>query len=79
MAVTISMNKNELLLLAGEYFSSFSIELADDPKNSVLYSETNQDITQELFSFVNDLLKLHGVRTDSPPDRSDGVALVSRE
>ena len=55
------MNKNELLLLADEHFSGFTIELADEPENSKMRSEMGQDITSEYFTFVQMLLRLHGV------------------
>ena len=55
------MNKNELLLLAAEHFSGFAIELADEPEHSKILSEMGQDITNEYFSFVQMLLRLHGV------------------
>ena len=55
------MNKNELLLLADEHFPGFIIELADDPEHSKIRSEMGQDITNEYFSFVQMLLRLHGI------------------
>lgn len=56
------MSKNELLLLADEYFSGFQIELAADPEDSRVYSEHGQDITLEFFSFIEMVLRMHGVR-----------------
>jgi hypothetical protein len=55
------MNENELLLLADEHFSGFTIELADEPEHSKMRSELGQDITNEYLSFVQMLLRLHGI------------------
>lgn len=55
------MNKNELLMLADEHFSRFTVELAVDPDHSKIRSELGQDMTDEYFSFVQMHLRLHGV------------------
>lgn len=55
------MNKNELLLLADEHFSGFTVDLAEDPEDSKVHSEMGQDITEEYFSFVRMLLRLNGI------------------
>lgn len=60
----VDMNKNEVLLLADEYFSGFIVDLEQDPDQSKLRSETGHDVTEEFFSFVNILLHLHGVTTN---------------
>ena len=60
----VAMNKNEVLLLADEYFSGFIVDLEQDPDQSKLRSETGHDVTEEFFSFVNILLHLHGVTTN---------------
>jgi hypothetical protein len=59
------MNKNELLLLAEEYFTGFTIELADDPDHSRLHSEMGQDVSEAYFLFVKNLLRLHGVEQNT--------------
>jgi len=63
-SVGCAMNKNEVLLLADEYFSGFIVDLEQDPDQSKLRSETGHDVTEEFFSFVNILLHLHGVTTN---------------
>lgn len=55
------MSKNELFLLAEEHFSGFTIELAENPDDSRLFSEHGQDITNAYLSFVKMLLRLNGV------------------
>jgi len=60
----VAMNKDEVLLLADEYFSGFIVDLEQDPDQSKLRCETGHDFTEEFFSFVNILLHLHGVTTN---------------
>jgi hypothetical protein len=59
------LSKNELLLLADEHFSGFTVQLALNPDDSRLYSDRGQDVTDEYFAFINMLLRLNGVPPSS--------------
>ena len=57
------MSKNELLLLAEEHFFSFKVVLTHSQDNSKIFLDSGQDITDQYFSFMKLLLRLHGIDT----------------
>lgn len=58
------LSKNELLLLLNEHLSSTKIELHEHQDQSKIFSESGEDITTQYFSFIEILLRLHGVRPE---------------
>ena len=56
------MTREQLLHLADAHFSCFNVEPSwDDAGQLILCSEHGQDITDQMLSFAEALLALHGV------------------
>lgn len=68
----VALSRNELLLLADAHFSGFIVELSEHCEQSKLFSELGQDVTGQYLNFVDMLLRLHGVATESGQPRSHG-------